>query len=145
MKKDIKKAPHHSDLASATGNAADERDEAMAAKYWQDQFAADILRKRKETVESAIETALCVLIVAICLWGIFAMDAHAEPRPGATHALVLIMEMPDAATCGEAILQYVGQGDVFCIENTDEPADESVSVAPERSIIPRPRPDRAQE
>lgn len=141
MKKDIKKAPHHSDLASATGNAADERDEAMAAKYWQEQFAADILRKRRDAVESAIEAVLCVLIVAICIWCIFALESRAEPRPGATHALVLVMEMPDAATCGEAILQYVGQGDVFCIERDDADA----SAAPDRSPLPRPRPARAAQ
>ena len=141
MKKDIKKAPHHSDLASATGNAADERDEAMAAKYWQEQFAADILRKRKDAMESAIETVLCVMIVAICLWSLFALESRAEPRPEATHALVLVMEMPDAGTCGEAILRYVGQGDAFCIERDDA----ETGSAPDRSPLPRPRPARATQ
>ena len=135
------RSPHHSDLSSATGNAADERDEAMAATYWQEQFAADILRKRKDAVESAIEAVLCVLIVAICIWGIFALESRAEPRPGATHALVLVMEMPDAATCGEAILKYVGQGDAFCIERDDD----EVSAAPDHSPLPRPRPARAAQ
>lgn len=53
--------------------------------------------------------------------------------PGGAYALVLVIPMPDAATCGEAILRYVGQGDVFCISKT---------LAPATSPIPRPRPKR---
>lgn len=52
---------------------------------------------------------------------------------GSPYALVLVVPMPDAATCGEAILRYVGQGDVFCIGKT---------LAPATSLIPRPRPQR---
>ena len=48
--------------------------------------------------------------------------------------MVLVIDMPDARTCGDAIMAYVGQGDVYCIE--------APTLAPETSPKPRPRPVR---
>lgn len=132
------------DLRHATGNAEDDRAERDAALAWRERFLRDIFGDDRmtpgEKAGAAAETGLCIAIIAICVWGLIALESRAEPRPGATHAMVLVMEMPDAKTCGEAILSYVGQGDVFFIErDDDEPS------APASSPMPRPRPATAED
>ena len=53
----------------------------------------------------------------------------------AAFVLVVLIEQPDARTCGDAIMEFVGRGDAFCIEQ-ERP------LAPTTSPIPKPRPTR---
>lgn len=53
----------------------------------------------------------------------------------AAFVLVVLIEQPDAKTCGDAIMEFVGRGDAFCIEQ-ERP------LAPTTSPIPKPRPTR---
>lgn len=51
----------------------------------------------------------------------------------AAFVLVVLIEQPNAKTCGDAILEFVGRGDAFCFE-------EERTLAPATTIRPKPRP-----
>ncbi len=60
---------------------------------------------------------------------------------GVMTLMVILIEQPDARTCGAAILDHMHLGDVICMDDEEEAA-EPPSLAPKTSLIPRPRPIR---
>lgn len=84
---------------------------------------------------NVVVLAIISTLIGFAIAHLIIKSAIAQEAPASGHyAMVLVIDMPDAKTCGDAIMDYVGQGDVYCIE--------APTLAPETSPKPRPRPVR---